>query len=129
MLRVKTYLDKSSIPGAGIGCFAKELIVKDQLIWEFDPFFDQVYTQENLDNMDDITRQFIKTYCFKQNDLYYLCVDNGRFFNHSETPNTLDLPNTNKTYALRDIQPGEEILSDYATFGISEDDAEFNLTL
>ena len=129
MLRVKTYLDKSLIPGAGIGCFAKELIVKDQLIWEFDPFFDQVYTQENLDNTDDITRQFIKTYCFKQNDLYYLCVDNGRFFNHSETPNTLDLPNTNKTYALRDIQPGEEILSDYATFGISEDDAEFNLTL
>lgn len=129
MLRVKTYLDKSSIPGAGIGCFAKDLIVKDQLIWEFDPFFDQVYTQENLDNMDDITHQFIKTYCFKQNDLYYLCVDNGRFFNHSETPNTLDLPNTNKTYALRDIQPGEEILSDYATFGISEDDATFNLTL
>jgi len=129
MLRVKTYLDKSSIPGAGIGCFAKELIVKDQLIWEFDPFFDQVYTQENLDNMDEITQQFIITYCFKQNDLYYLCVDNGRFFNHSETPNTLDLPNTNKTYALRDIQPGEEILSDYATFGISEDDATFNLTL
>ena len=129
MLRVKTYLDKSLIPGAGIGCFAKELIVKDQLIWEFDPFFDQVYTQENLDNMDEITQQFIITYCFKQNDLYYLCVDNGRFFNHSETPNTLDLPNTNKTYALRDIQPGEEILSDYATFGISEDDATFNLTL
>ena len=129
MLRVKTYLDKSTIEGAGIGCFAAEPIRKDQLIWEFDPFFDQVYTEDNIHNMDEITQQFIKTYCFKQNDLYYLCVDNGRFFNHSELPNTLDLPNTNKTYALRDIQPGEEILSDYATFGISEDDATFNLTL
>jgi len=42
---------------------------------------------------------------------YVLNCDNARFINHSDDPNTDNT--TEFSYALRDIQPGEEITCDY----------------
>ena len=54
---------------------------------------------------------------------YVCCGDNDRYINHSEQPNTEDLGFEERvfegegiTIAARDIQPGEEILSDYRSF-------------
>ena len=54
---------------------------------------------------------------------YVCCGDNDRYINHSEQPNTEDLGFEERvfegegiTIADRDIQPGEEILSDYRSF-------------
>ena len=129
MLKVKTYLDKSTIPDAGIGCFAAEDIKKGDLIWELNPLIDRIYTDKNLESMSPMEIQFIKTYAYCHHDLYFLCVDNGRFFNHSDTPNTLDPSDVYCTYAKRDIKAGEEILSDYKTFGITDSDKSFNSIL
>ena len=119
----------STIEGAGIGCFASERIEAGQLIWELDPIVDRIYNDANLESMDSLTRQFVKTYSYRHGGLYYLCVDNGRFFNHSESPNTRDPLDEYKTYALRDIEVGEEILSDYRTFGANSEDLTFNTRL
>jgi hypothetical protein len=55
--------------------------------------------------------------------LYVLCADDARFFNHSETPSTEDLYFDNPTedsegitIAARDLQPDDEITSDYRKF-------------
>ncbi len=47
-----------------------------------------------------------------------LCGDDARFFNHSDTPNCFDFPDERggTTVAARDIDPGEELTSDYASF-------------
>ena len=127
MLEVKTYIDKSTIPGAGFGCFTDQFIKKGKVIWRFNPFFDRIYTDDNMLLMSNLEIDFINTYAYMHNGLYFLCIDNGRFFNHSYEPNTIDPSNEYVTYASRDILRGEEILSDYRNFGISEIDNKFNM--
>lgn len=128
MLKVKTYLKESTINNAGLGCFAAESILKGQLIWEFNPEVDRVFNEVGVKILSDIERDFVKTYSFKYDDMYYLCVDNARFFNHSiDNCNTYD-PYTDglRTYAARDINVGEELLSDYHMFGKTYEDEKFN---
>lgn len=129
MLKIKTYIAPSTIPGAGMGCFADEDIPRGKQIWVFNPLIDRLYTVENLELFSELERQFVETYAYKHNGLYFLCVDNGRFFNHSEDPNTYDPNYEYATYASKDIKKGEEILSNYSTFGVTLDDLHFNVRL
>jgi len=46
-----------------------------------------------------------------------LCWDHGRFMNHSCDPNCI-APGFDFESAVRDIQPGEELTGDYATYNI-----------
>lgn len=134
MLKVKTKLGVSTI--AGIGLFADQFIPKDTIIWEFNPPFDSKWHASIIENASEdekLQTEFLKTYCFKFNGAYILCVDNARFFNHSNTPNCYSSDFSEKalgyTRALRDIRPGEELTDDYSAFGISEDDKSFNLDI
>ena len=48
--------------------------------------------------------------------LYVLCGDNGRYFNHSDAPNTVSSGiSFGDDRALRDLAIGEELTSDYRT--------------
>lgn len=127
-LVVKTYLGVSPIPGAGIGCFAGQFIPVGTLIWKLNSAIDRMYTQGDIDRLSELEKEFVYKYSYKHHGLYWLCVDNARFFNHSsDNFNTLDPDdNTYITVARRDIQEGEEILSDYNSFGNTEDDKKFN---
>lgn len=126
MLLVKTKLEKSQIPNAGLGCFAVELIPKGTKIWEFNPDFDRVYTTKEIKGLSLLELEYLDKYSYKNNGLYYLCVDNGRFINHSEDPNTVEDTKVQATYASKDIHPGEEVLSDYRTFGVNHVDLLHN---
>jgi len=128
MLKVKTKLDKSRI--AGIGIFADQFIPKDSILWEYTPSHDKEYTQEEFDKAEGLDREFLQTYCFRFTDKFFLCVDNSRFFNHSDTPNCYSSDfNENSlgyTKALRDINIGEELTDDYLGFGFNEADKKWN---
>ncbi len=131
MLNIKTTLGSSSI--AGTGLFAAEFIPKGTVIWQFDPLIDQVYTEEQFQSMSPGNRSFLKTYCFMYIGKYYLCVDNARFFNHSDEPNCMSSDfnekNLGVTIAKRDIEIGEELTDDYSLFGFTEKDKAFNLDI
>ena len=130
MLRVKTYLDKSSIINAGIGLYAKEFISKDTIIWEWIPTIDVVYTKHQIEQMQPLDQEFIYKYSFIFKEQYYLCVDNSRFFNHSDEPNCYSTDYNEKylgyTRAKRDINVGEELTDDYKTFGFTIEDRIMN---
>ncbi len=130
MLLVKTYLSISNIPGAGLGCFADQEIKNGEKIWKFSHLIDRVYSEEKIEFFSELEKSFIKKYAYKQNGLYYLCVDNAKFFNHSDDNcNTKDPENEPCTYASRDIKIGEEILSNYNNFGSTEEDNKFNMEM
>lgn len=119
MLKIRTYLDKSSIEG--IGLFAGEDIPNGTIIWEFTPNFDVVI--DNTDNIAyllEVQREFVKKYAFfdKQTKQWILGADNDRFTNHSESPNTIPMFN-GIMVAAQDIKKGEEITCNY--FEIDED--------
>ena len=126
MMLVKTHLKESTIPGAGLGCFASQFIPKNSLIWLFESSLDRRITEDAFQMFSTIDKEFVSKYAYKHNGTYYLCVDNGRFINHSETPNTFEHKEIQATLASRDIQEGEEILSDYTQFGLTEEDLKHN---
>jgi hypothetical protein len=130
MLKIKTRLKENTIPGAGIGLFTNEFIAKDTIIWEFTHNVDKCYTEDEFSKFNELEKEFLITYCFMFNGIYYLCVDNARFFNHSNNPNCysseFNVNNLGYTKALRDIQPGEELLDNYQAFGLNEQDMKFN---
>jgi uncharacterized protein len=123
MMFVESYLDKS--PLHGIGVYAKTLIPKGTLIWEFTPGFDAVFSDEALAKLLPLQRDIVLFYCYREPGLpgVVLCCDNARHYNFDDNPNSGTGPTPSlvhgclSTFALRDIQPGEEL-----TYAIDEDE-------
>ena len=120
MLLVKTSVLYSPIHG--LGCFADQDIKKGELVWKFDPKIDLTYTEEQVQEMPEAVREFLKMYSYGESrggkKIYVLCGDHARHMNHSESPNLLegyrDGESTN--IAGRDIKKGEELTCNYLEF-------------
>jgi len=116
MLMVETELRASPIHG--IGVFLLEPVRKGQLIWRFDSRIDRVFSNAELDEMPEPLQRYLKTYStlHKGLNLWVLCGDNGRHFNHSDAPNTRSLGIAfGDDVAALDLEPGTELTSDYRT--------------
>ena len=116
MMTVPTYVGPSQIEGVGI--FAAEAISAGTAIWELSDDLDLLLTREQLARLPDLQRVFIERYGYphmSQPQLTVLEFDNGRFMNHSVTPNT-DFTRPEVGYAIRDIAAGEELTCDYREF-------------
>jgi SET domain-containing protein len=123
MLLVKTKVAESAVDGMGL--FADQFIPKGTRIWEFNDEIDSRFDETRVSNLpEDEQAALLKyTYVNPRTELYVLCGDNARYLNHSDDPNTEDIGfdegivnGEGVTIAARDIQPGEEILSNYAAF-------------
>ena len=116
MLLVKSYVAASSIEGVGV--FAAEAIPAGMPIWRLDPEFDKLIPVADCGARPPYLKALLDRYAYPSPDrpgfLVYE-IDNGRFMNHSETPNT-DFSSDGAGIALRDIAPGEELTCDYRQF-------------
>jgi uncharacterized protein len=116
MLLVSTYVGPSAIEGVGV--FAAEAIAKGTQIWLLDEDFDRVLSDDDIERLGESQRAFVDRYGYPHTTkagLTILELDNGRFMNHSNTPNT-DFRHPAAGYATRDIAAGEEITCDYEEF-------------
>ena len=114
---VETELGLSGIHG--IGVFLKEPVRSGQLIWRFDSRIDRVFSGAELAEMPDTAASAscepIRRY-HAGLELWVLCGDNGRHFNHSDTPNTRSLGIAfGDDVAAEDLPAGTELTSDYRT--------------
>lgn len=116
MLLVSTYIAASSIEGVGV--FTARPIAAGEIIWRPDPDFDMLIPREKYASAPPHLRELLDRYAYpspvERGYLVYE-ADNGRFMNHSETPNT-DFSRLGEGTALRDIAAGEEITCDYREF-------------
>lgn len=116
MLMVETELKASPIHG--IGVFLAEPVRAGQLIWRFDSRIDRVFSDAELNEMPERVQAFLRTYSTLHEglNLWVLCGDNGRHFNHSDTPNTRSLGIAfGDDVAAEDLPAGAELTSDYRT--------------
>lgn len=116
MLLVRTYVAASDVEGVGV--FAAEPIIEGTLIWRFDPSFDLLLPTALVERAAPAVREHLVRYAYPHNpDRSFVVyeIDNGRFMNHSDTPNT-DFTSPDRGYANRDIAEGEELLGDYREF-------------
>ncbi|MEO7826222.1 MAG: hypothetical protein ABIR60_03705 [Allosphingosinicella sp.] len=115
MLMVETELRQSEIHGTGV--FLVEPVRKGDLIWRFDSRIDRVYSEEDLASLPERTQNFLRTYStwHEATQLWILCGDNGRHFNHSDTPNTLSLgTGFGDDVAAEDLPARIELTTNYA---------------
>lgn len=119
MLKVKTYIAISTIKGAGTGLFAKQKIKKGTVIWQFDGN-DYEEPEQELFRKGDSYISMIKNFAYFDNkrESYVMCADWASYMNHSDTPNTSEIPFEihGQTIASKDIEKGEEIFCDYYKF-------------
>ena len=119
MLTIETYLDKSPIHG--IGVFATENVPEGTIIWTFNPLMDSVIRKDEMGDAPEHVRTFLEKYSWTDNDAHWhVGIDNDKFINHSDDPNTGFLPVPYVFIALRDIQKDEEITEDYTEYSKSE---------
>jgi SET domain-containing protein len=111
MLIIKTHIKNSPIHG--IGLFASKFIPKDTLVWELNTKFDLIFNESEFDLLHQNAKDSIVFYGHfqKEEGGYILCSDDARFFNHSTEPNCKS--QIGKTYAIKDINVGEEITDNY----------------
>ena len=116
MMIVPTYVGPSMIEGVGI--FAATPIKAGEAIWILDDKFDLQLALSDLPLLSEVQRQFIERYGYPhmtRPGIVVLEFDNGRFMNHSDTPNT-DFRNAEIAWATRDIAEGEELTCNYMEF-------------
>ena len=116
MMLVSTYVAPSDVEGVGV--FAADAIKKGTLIWKYDPSFDRLVPAAWLTEASPIMQEFLIKYAYPAHDApgqLVIEIDNGRFMNHSERPNT-DFRKIVEGYALRNIAAGEELICNYAEF-------------
>ena len=119
MLLIKTQVRPSKIHGLGL--FADAFIRKGTRTWIFLDGFDLRLPVSILDKLSDPARDQLLKYSYfdPTRDVYELCSDDARFFNHSDTPNTRSTQfetGEEADVATRDINAGEELTCDYRTF-------------
>lgn len=121
MLLVKTRIGPSQVHGNGV--FAEEFIPKGTVIWRFVQGFDEALTYSHfmeLPNEERLSRMRCG-YVSRFTGMVITAGDNYVCTNHSHQPNIGVSPNWEAPegcdIALRDVQPGEELLFDYCWFG------------
>ncbi len=116
MMMVHTDVRPSAIHG--LGTFLLEPVRKGQLIWRFDSRVDHIFSEEELATLPEHMQRFLQTYSTWHEGLklWVLCGDNGRHFNHSDTPNTLSMGIAfGDDIAADDLPAGTELTTDYKT--------------
>ena len=116
MMMVETELRQSTIHGIGI--FLVEPVAKGGLVWKFDSRIDRVYSRAEVESLPERSQRFLQTYSTWHEgvQLWVLCGDNGRHFNHSDAPNTIsDGAAFGTDVAAFDLPAGTELTSDYRT--------------
>lgn len=116
MMLVNTFVAASEIEGVGV--FTAEPISKGMVVWSFDPLFDRLIPIEDYETARPLVKDFLDKYSYPSPDRPGYLVyetDNGRFMNHTDTPN-LDFSDFGGATALRDIAAGEELTCNYGDF-------------
>lgn len=120
MLLINARVGISAIHGFGL--IAYEFIPKGTCIWRFQPGFDLMFGEKEFQSLSVSAQQQIRHYAFfdAAKGVYVLSNDDDRFTNHSDNPNSQEEIEDYKSYAISDIQVGEEITCDYRVWGIYE---------
>lgn len=116
MMLVRTVLGASKIHGIGI--FADEDIPAGTQIWVSNEVLDLHIPIDTVAALPPLAAEFVDIYAYpsiKKPGHLVLETDNGRFMNHTTSPNT-DFKFPEKGFAKVAIRKGEEITSDYRDF-------------
>src|SRR5262249_25238227 len=102
----------------GHGVFATRFIPRGTITWALDEF-DQLLAPAQVAALAPAQRAQVEEYAYVDaRGNYVLCWDLGRYVNHGCDPTSRGIGPAFEI-AVRDIQPGEQLTSDYAELNIT----------
>jgi SET domain-containing protein len=121
MFKYRTEVKVATNPQMGLGLFSKELIKKGSIVWEYIEGVDVRISKEKFEELNEAQKEYVYKYCWLKGDgCYYLSCDLTNFINHNYVPNLKVVDDV--TFAIQDIQPGEELFENYQEFDLEFDD-------
>jgi SET domain-containing protein len=117
-----SYIMIKPSPIDGIGVFALQQIPKGcrDMFSKPDNKIEYIpLSKMEVENLPSHSKNLIETYCLFDADNYFVPVDGFKkmdlvnFINHSDAPNIISINDGDYFEAIKDIQPGEELLIDY----------------
>ena len=113
----------------GLGVFSAEPIPAGAVVWEFTHGLDEAFPSDILKTLEpDKLEQFLRhSYLDSRTQEYIYCADDGRYMNHSDSPNTIEFyagpeDRYGANIAAYDIPAGEELTCDYFSFDLAATD-------
>lgn len=105
----------------GLGVVATHKIPAGTIVWVLDPL-DHRIPRAQAEALGPLFGQAFRHYAFWEHgdDELVLCWDHGRYVNHACDANCLG-GGFRFEIAVRDIEAGEELTDDYATFGYASE--------
>ncbi len=125
MLHIAHHVRASAI--AGVGLFSSEFVPAGSVIYTCDPRTTRIIADAEIAAYPPQVRDSILRYCYRGRGIhrlsgaYYFCLDDSRFFNHSDTPNCLWQEDRECYVAVGDIAADTELTCDYFDFNEPED--------
>lgn len=130
MMLISHYVASSAIEGAGL--FTAQDIAEGEAIYQFDYRFVMVVSEAEIREMSPVMQAVMLKYSYRGrgrdrlNGAVYYCADDSRFFNHSDTPNTRWLEESDRYVATCFIPANTELTCNYNEFS-EPGDASLNL--
>lgn len=114
MMIIKNYVAPSDVHGVGV--FAGEDIAEGTCIYEFVEGVDIVMTRDQAAAHGAEFARFMRIFAYVDpaDRTMVISIDNSRFMNHADQPNTAW--DQRYGWATRDIERGYEITCDYFAF-------------
>ena len=123
--KYKVYIHESKDKGLGI--FTREFIPKGSLVWTLTDdnhlAFEKTDFIKHISKITDIPhKQYTLNHIYVWKNKAILCLDNAELINHSSNPNLCEKSSDEKKgcWAVRDIQPNEELLDAYDKYETPE---------
>jgi SET domain-containing protein len=126
MLQIISYIKESTIPNAGYGVFTAQDIKKDDIVWKFNEKTVKILTESDIESINNgEIKKTILTYSYKIDNIYYYDLTDGKFINHSDNPNLIEVNSVlneidikpeipfKYSIAARDIKKDEELFVKY----------------
>jgi len=120
MLTIPHYVAQSSISGCGLFCSNE--IKRGEVIFKYDYRFVMLISDAEINSLNDGMREAILKYSYRGigkdrlNGAVYYCIDDSRFMNHSDQPNTQWIPTDEIYVAISDIPADSELTCNYSDF-------------
>jgi SET domain-containing protein len=120
VILVPHYVGASAIQGVGLFC--AQALQPGQVVYRYDYRFVQVISQVEIDALPPPMRESVLKYSYRGrgaqrlSGAYWFCVDDGRYMNHSVTPNCVWSDAADAYLAAAELPADTELTCDYRDF-------------
>jgi len=120
MILIPHYVASSAIAGAGL--FTAVDLEEGTEIYRADPRFLMIIRDDEIAALPPAVRQTVRKYSYRGKgehrlqDAVYYCVDDSRFMNHADAPNTRPIGDGEVYVTTSRIPAHTELTCDYSAF-------------